>query len=171
MLTRRMVRALVIIVQYREERDEEGIIYIISEEDSVCPVCIGKLKVIGSRRRGLTNSAGYDETLVIRRLRCKRCGKIHHELPDKVIPYKRHCTETVENIINGEVDDVCCDFVTEDRIRAWWAGFQVYFESVLASLRMKYGAVFSPDPTPREIVRAVANTNLWVHTRTATMRL
>ena len=158
---------MVIIIQYQEERDENGMIHIISEEKIACPICVGVLKVIGSRRRGQFDSAGNKETLIIRRLRCQSCRTIHHELPDRVIPYKRHCAETVEKIVSGDVEDVCCDFLTESRIRSWWTAFRLYFESVLASLRMKYRAVFSPNPTPREIVRAVANTNLWVHTRTA----
>ena len=165
-----MVSAVVIIIKYREEVNEEGVIYIISEEDSVCPVCVGVLAVIGIRKRGRINSAGDKEGLVIRRLRCKTCRKIHHELPDCLIPYKRHCAETVEKVVSGGVEDICCDFRIEARIKAWWAAFRVYFENIRASLRMKYGAAFPPDPTPREIVRAVANANLWVHTRTVQMR-
>jgi len=136
----------------------------------VCPLCAAELKVIGSRDRYMINSAGDKETLVIRRLRCIICCKIHHELPDMIIPYKRHCAETVEKVVSGDVEDVCCDYRIEARIRAWWTAFRLYFENIRASLRMKYGAMFPPDPTPREVVRAVANANLWVHTRTAAMR-
>ena len=160
---------MVIIVQYREERDEDGVIHIISEEEVACPICSGFLKVIGSRGRGQNDSAGNKITLIIRRLRCQSCRKIHHELPDRVIPYKRHCAETVEKIVNGDVYDVCCDFVTESRIRAWWDGVYMYFKSVLVSLQMKYGVVFSSCPAPSEIVRAVVNANYWVHTRSASM--
>jgi hypothetical protein len=160
---------MVIIIQYREERDEAGIIHIISEEETACPICVGILVVIGSRRRGLEDSAGNKVTLIIRRLRCQTCRKIHHELPDRIIPYKRHCAETVEKIVSGDVEDVCCDFVTESRIRAWWNAMHTYFKSVLVSLQRKYGAVFSSNPTPREIVRAVVNANYWVHTRSASM--
>ena len=158
---------MIIITCYRKERDARGRVRIINEEESVCPICIGPLKVIGNRKRKVINAAGDKEKLIIRRMRCRMCHKIHHELPDDVIPYKRHCAETVENIINGGVEDVCCDFVTEHRIRSWWAAVLLYFEKVLASLRTKHGAVFSANPTPREIVRAITNTNLWVHTRTA----
>lgn len=162
---------MVIITAYREElregRDGEFLIYIISEEESICPICGSKLYVIGIRRRKTTERSGEEETLVIRRLRCKICRKIHHELPEKVMPYKRHCAETIENIVAGEAEDVCCDFLTERRIRIWWSAFLLYFESIKESLRMKYGAVFSQGATPREIVRAVANANLWAHTRTA----
>ncbi len=44
--------------------------------------------VIGTRKRGIVNSETAKNTLVIRRLQCKTCGGIHHELPDIVIPYK-----------------------------------------------------------------------------------
>ena len=160
---------MVIISQYREERDEDGIIHIISEEEIACPICAGILKVIGIRGRRRIDCAGNKETLIIRRLRCLPCRRIHHELPDGVIPYKRHSAETIEKIISGDVDDVCCDFVTESRIKAWWAGMYMYFKNVLASLQMKYGAMFSSSLTPREIVRAVVNANYWVHTRSASM--
>lgn len=141
--------------------------HIHSEEVSVCPVCGGALTVIGCRKRGVINADGEKETLVIRRLRCKDCRTIHHELPDIVIPYKRHCAETVETILGGGSAGVCCEESTIRRIRAWWAACRLYFESVMASLREKYGSVFSVNPAPREIVRAVANAHLWVHTRSA----
>ena len=158
---------MVIINEYRKERREDGRIYIISEEDSACPTCFGAFFVIGIRDRKLVDSSGTKETLVIRRLRCDDCRKIHHELPDMVVPYKRHCAETIENVVVGEVVNICCDFVTEYRIKRWWAAFCLYFESVKVSLQIKYRAVFSASPTPKEIVRAITNTNLWVHTRTA----
>ena len=123
--------------------------------------------VIGTRERGMIDSAGEKQKLVIRRLRCKACGKIHHELPCVIIPYKRHCAETCEKIIVGDTDGVPCEGSTIRRIKAWWTASQLYFTSILASLREKYGAVFSEHPAPREIVRAVVNAHLWNHTRSA----
>ena len=161
-----MVGKIVYIIKYRIEIGEDGKKYIRSEEINICPICIGKLKVIGIRDRGATGSDGYKEIYVIRRLRCIYCNKIHHELPDILIPYKRHCAETVENIIAGE-NDICCDFVTEYRIKAWWAAFSLYFERVKVSLQMKLKMTFSSNMTPREIIRMIINTNLWIHTRTA----
>ena len=158
---------MVIINEYRKERREDGKIYIISEEESACPICFGAFFVIGIRDRRTIDSSGFKEILVIRRLRCYDCRKIHHELPDMVVPYKRHCTETIENVVAGEVVDICCDFVTEYRIRSWWVSMLSYFEKALTSLRIKYGVIFPHNPTPREIVRALTNTNLWIHTRTA----
>ena len=135
----------------------------------MCPMCRHCLTVIGTRKRGIINTAGEKENLIIRRLRCEACRAIHHELPDMIIPYKRHCAETVEKIIGGEADDMDCENSTIWRIKAWWAACLLYFESVVASLREKYGAVFSKPPTPKEIVRAVVNAHLWLHTRSAVL--
>jgi hypothetical protein len=121
--------------------------------------------VIGTRKRNFIDKAGEKQTLIIRRLRCKGCRVIHHELPDIIIPYKRHCSDTIEKIVTGNAADVNCESGTIRRIRAWWKARLLYFESVLTSLREKYGTEFSIDPAPKEIVRAVANANLWLHTR------
>ena len=115
----------------------------------------------------MIDSDGSKKILNIQRLYCGICERIHHELPDILIPYKRHCAETVINIINDDLEDVICDNSTVYRILAWWNALHIYFEGVLGSLRAKFGAVFSTPPRPKEIVRAVANTNLWPPTRSA----
>jgi len=122
--------------------------------------------VIGSRKRVSIDGAENKITLIIRRLRCKVCRVIHHELPDEVIPYKRHCAETVEKIIADD-GEVVCESSTVRRIKAWWSACILYIKSVLASLREKYGTSLSIQSAPKEIVRALANTNLWPHTRSA----
>ena len=156
--------------KYRLKEEGRRRFRVVSYEIHICcPICGRVLKVIGSRKRGIINSAGDKQVMVIRRLRCKGCRRIHHELPDMIIPYKRHCAETYEKVIAGDTRDVCCDNKMIRRIKAWWAACLLYFKSVLAALREKYGTVFSDHPAPREIVRAVVNANLWVHTRSAVL--
>jgi hypothetical protein len=133
----------------------------------VCSVCGEKLEIIGSRKRKVIDSDGAVRTLVIRRLRCEECGVVHHELPDMVAPYKRHCMQTIEKIIGDEAAAVCCEESTIRKIKEWWTACRLYFESVTASLAEKHRMVFSKYSAPREIIRAVANTHLWVHTRSA----
>jgi hypothetical protein len=112
-------------------------------------------------------SDGEKRLLKIRRLMCYQCKKIHHELPDIIVPYKRHCTETIENIVAGV--NAVCEESTLHRIMAWWATIQLYIKCVLSSLSFKYGIVFSADKKLPEIVRSLANTNLWPGTRSASM--
>jgi len=125
--------------------------------------------VIGIRKRKVINGSGEKQTLIIRRMRCEDCRTIHHELPDIVIPYKRHCAETVEKIIIDDTDGLNCEESTLQRIKVWWTSCFLYFESVMASLREKHGALFSRNPAPKEIIRAITNANLWIHTRSAVL--
>ncbi|WP_445349419.1 DUF6431 domain-containing protein [Desulforudis sp. DRI-14] len=69
-----------------------------SAEQIPCPCCSGHLKVIGSRKRSCIDSLGDKIVLIIRRLGCVACHRIHHELPDMLVPYKRFLPpETVTN--------------------------------------------------------------------------
>jgi len=153
---------MVIINHYWKKKVGKKI-YIVSLEVSVCPICGEVLIVIGSRLRKVIENETDTVVLVIRRLRCKQCRVIHHELPDMVVPYKRHSAETVEKAVSGETDD--CSKRMIQRIRAWWAACCVYFESILTSLREKYGAALSQKSAPKEIIRAVVNAHLWPQTR------
>ena len=155
------------ISKYGKRIDERGRTHILCYECHVCPVCGFTLQVIGIRERKYIDSGGITCILVIRRLRCKSCRVIHHELPDILVPYKRHCAKTVKNIVDDKPESTCCDDRTAKRIKAWWEACRLYFENVLVSLSEKYGVVFSQRPAPREIVRAVVNANLWIHTRSA----
>lgn len=132
-----------------------------------CPVCGKLLKVIGTRERKVTEVDGNIKVLIIRRLRCTCCRKIHHELPDILVPYKRHCAETVGKIVGGDAEGVCCEESTIRKIRRWWVTLHIYFQSVLASLEYKFSVRFAEPIKPAEVVRAVANGNLWIHTRSA----
>jgi len=159
---------MVVISKYRQEWDAAAAAYQIhSKEEIVCPLCSGFMCCFGTRRRGLIQSCGVKRKLVIRRRKCRICGKIHHELPDSVVPDKRHGTETVGKVIAGDTDEVACEESTIRRIKEWWAVCRLYFESIISSLRVKYGAVFSANPAPREMMRAAANAHLWPSTRSA----
>jgi hypothetical protein len=100
--------------------------------------------------------------LQIRRLYCGDCNRIHHELPDCIVPYKRHCAETIEKIVSGKTDDAPCETETIRRIMTGWSIVLPYFLKILDSLTAKHGARFGDPPAFREIVRAVVNSNNWV---------
>jgi len=160
---------MIIVSQYTLEEDKDGYYHVRCCEIRVCPVCGQIVFVIGTRKRLVILDTGEKQTLIIRRLRCKGCRVIHHELPDIIVPFKRHCADTVEKVICGDDGDVCCEGRTIRRLKEWWVGCLLYFESILASLREKYGVMFSLHPAPREMIRAVVNANLWVHTRSASL--
>lgn len=162
--------------------------FVRSGEQNPCPCCSGPLKVIGSRRRKYINDTGDTIVLVIRRLRCGHCGKLHHELPDLLVPYKRYGNESVEAVVTGKSAlTVAADESTIGRWRNWFLELVEYFLGCLKSIAIRHGresmgsAPHLPKSTLQRIwhhvgdapgwlariVRPVANSNLWVHTRSA----
>ncbi|WP_081505014.1 DUF6431 domain-containing protein [Paenibacillus senegalensis] len=154
------------------------------------PCCGEKLKIIGSKERKLIKDCGERLTLIVRRMRCSQCYKIHHELPDCIVPYKRYESSCVEQAItktkNLEVA-VPAHESTLHRWRSWFHAQSAYWLGCLTSIAIRY----LEDPVERPsnasqsvhhtlghvvgdapgwlatIVRSVANENLWVHTRSA----
>ncbi|MGB8455219.1 MAG: DUF6431 domain-containing protein [Anaerocolumna sp.] len=106
-----------------------------------CPFCEGILKVIGSRKRGLIEYNGAKKTLILRRLRCSQCGRVHHELPDLILPYKRYSIEAVEFIISPSEEhenDFPCELSTAKRLKIWFYLLREYFKNTLISLTFLY---------------------------------
>jgi hypothetical protein len=117
----------------------------------------------GTRKRVLYKSETEKQTLIIRRLCCEKCKRIHHELPDCIIPYKRYGTQPIETIVSGNGEKICGGN-TARRIRAWWEAVKPYFLAILLTLVERFSVSFDNPPAFKEIVRAVANSNNWVFT-------
>ena len=145
----------------------------------ICPCCDGKMTSIGRRIRGYIDGGGNNVKLSIRRLKCKGCEKIHHELPDILVPYKRHCSETIEEIIEEKSETIGCEDSTIRKVKRWFVEKTQYFTGCLISVAARQGGVppmgsISLLRKTREnggwlkrLVRMVVNSNLWVHTRSA----
>jgi hypothetical protein len=153
------------------------------------PCCNEKLFVIGSRGRKLVHATGEQSELVIRRLRCCGCRKIHHELPDCIVPYKRYESACIENVAESvsSVTHVAADESTLYRWRNWLESKTTYFLGCLQSIAIRFQldvvekSSNSSQPAHQRIgrvvgkaigwlsrvVRPIVNSNLWVHTRSA----
>lgn len=162
--------------------------FVRSKEQIPCPCCNGRLKVVGSRERTCINGQGEKIILVIRRMRCVECSRIHHELPDILVPYKRHVGESIEAVVTGDAElSVPADEATLRRWRHWFNDLADYFQGCLESIKIRYGKESVEDTSliPQSklqriwhhvgdavgwlarIVRPIANLNLWKHTRLA----
>jgi hypothetical protein len=152
---------MVIISNYEQSVNEKDEICIKSCEAVICPICGGDLQSIGSRGRAVISLEGQKKTYRIRRLCCKEgCGKIHHELPDSIVPYKRHGARTIEKISEGETDGLCAESSTISRLRQFVYSLKEYYLSVLPGMREKYKDVaFAACPKLSEIVRILTNDN------------
>ena len=160
--------------------------FVWSEEVLPCPCCHGHLVVIGSRRRGYIQSSGEKALLVIRRLRCEVCRKIHHELPNILVPYKRYDAASIEETVSQPKPAVAADESTLLRLRQWFAAWSTYAVGCLAAVAHRFHLPVQESSTPSQsplqiigrfvgdadgwlarAVRPIANTHLWIHTRSA----
>lgn len=161
-------------------------VFVRSKEQISCPCCNGKLKCIGSRTRKFTDNIG-DKKLRIRRLRCKTCNKIHHELPDFLIPYKRYGSKGIESVVMDDKNTpVPADESTLFRWRTWFKESVHHFIGCLTSIAIRLGRasvgdfyntmsllqrlwhyVGDAEGWLARVVRSVVNSNNWVHTRSA----
>lgn len=162
--------------------------FVRCAEKVPCPRCEGLLKAIGSRDRKLIEASGRAKLLCIRRLRCKECKKIHHELPDCLVPFKRYTAECIEEVLSETEANpsVPADESTLYRWRCWYAAYKLYWRLCLLAIaaRFKPYPVRTQSAPPQtahqvgqlaknrsgwlgQIVRPLVNAKLWLHTRIA----
>lgn len=144
--------------------------------------------MIGSRERICITESGEKIVLIIRRLRCTQCRRIHHELPDMLVPYKLHVSDSIEAVVREDLTlSVSADDCTLGRWKSWFNAMVDYFQGCLKSIAIRFCRENAEDKSglPKSklqriwqyvgnapgwlarIVRPIVNTNLWVHTRSA----
>ena len=149
---------------YRLDK-QGGFFVVIVLNESYCPICQCVLSIRATRQRVIWEGDTDAEKgiLIIRRLYCEKCARIHHELPDCVVPFKRYSAEVIENIVDGQAaKDTPCPDGTARRLRGWWEAVKAYFLCILLTLTEKFGVSFVKPPTFRETVRAAVNSNNWI---------
>ena len=178
---------MVIVAEFELIGNPETVVFVKSLEQFFCPCChSNKCKVIGTRTRKLIKTCGTKITMIIRRLKCKVCGKIHHELPATVVPYKRHAAESIEAVLEDKLLlNTPADESTLKRWRLWFNGLALRFLGILESAARK--SALKTDAAPitgnaikrirfclgcgsgwlERLVQTVVKTNNWVHTRSA----
>lgn len=163
--------------------------FVRAEEHVSCPCCFERLKVIGSRPRKFIIKTGEAKILIVRRLKCINCKKIHHELPDILVPYKRYDSSSIETVIdNVDNNDVVVDDSTIYRWKSWFYCIVNYMvtciQAILAQhksrpicssgielIPLKKLKCYTGDAVGwlARIVKPIVNSNLWVQTRSALM--
>lgn len=71
-------------------------------------------------------AGGKKEWFIINRLKCERCGRLHNELPDCLVPNKHYDAQLIEDVVTGiisEEDLETEDYPCEGTIKhwKWWA--------------------------------------------------
>ena len=142
--------------------------YIWADEPIICSFC-GCEKIIkkGWRKRGSIDHLENSKILMVRRVRCKSCGKTHHVLPDTIVPYKHYNVDAVEKIIRGKADETFCNESEINRIKSWWFRMKLYVLEKVETAAKIAEAKLSPDSKLVIITRTLANAHLWPSTRVA----
>ena len=161
--------------------------FVRSAEIWPCPCCQGALAPYGRRSRVQVLGTGEVRRLLVRRLRCNSCRRVHHELPAELVPYKRYAAASIEQALHQrQTLDVAADESTLGRWRRWFGWWAPYACGCLEMLghRLAIHARASSAPLhaalcglgryvgdapgwlPR-VVRPLAHAHLWPTTRSA----
>lgn len=94
---------MVISCQYRIYKDKDGVLRMSGVPVSFCSDCQERLFARDSRLRTFFDIDGEKHLLRHRRLICRKCGRIHSELPDFIVPGKRYTADAVLGVFSSEL--------------------------------------------------------------------
>ena len=101
----------------------------------------------------------------LRVLECERCGKTHRELPEQIVPYKRHNVESICTMLDAP-DECIPEPSVRLRVLAWIAWFWAYAKHIMDSLQRQGFQVSEPPGGSNKrrltyFVRLVVNSGNW----------
>ncbi|WP_409365320.1 DUF6431 domain-containing protein [Alicyclobacillus cycloheptanicus] len=130
--------------------------FVRSVEIVPCPCCQSRLYIIGSRKRTWIQSSGNKAKIIIRRLRCQDCRKIHHELPNFLVPYHRHEAQVIEDAVMDKAAPTGVEESTIRRWRQWFKAFAPYAAGRLESIALRFHwTVESASAPPRTALHRI----------------
>lgn len=126
-----------------------------------CPTCHGVLKHYDRRRRYLVDEHGEKHTYWLRRLRCVKCKRLHTEIPDLIVPYKRYGAAVIVSVAEGKDTSVPHEERTRQKIKAWCKKVTTHLQGVWRHLVVSGFA--SPNIVPDfiHLVRVTVNSGYW----------
>ena len=99
--------------------------------------------------------------LLLRRLRCTHCKKLHTELPDFLVPYKRYSRKCIEDVLSGSRTGSPDDERTRGKIRRWYRQIRSYLDGIWKRLVTQTFASPKKIPSFLEMVTAAVNSGFW----------
>lgn len=99
---------------------------MVMRDQTTCPKCGGELKYYDSVPRLVRTKGRETARVSMRRFRCVRCGAVHRELSELLVPYKQYeaevkleadCGELVD--IGGKTSQFWCPVCRKERYIPW----------------------------------------------------
>ncbi len=109
----------------------------------ICPHCAQHLKYRDCRLRVCKRYGGEKCWILIRRLYCPECHRMHNELPDFLVPYKHYAAKEIEDVLDEAVtaDDTAAENfpceATMERWKGWLSRNAVNMDGLLKQLGVK----------------------------------
>lgn len=128
-----------------------------------CPICGGHLLQRDRRKRCVIDQEDTKLVFSLRRLFCDRCKRLHTELPDFIIPYKRYGSKVIESLVTDDEGTIPYEGRTRQKIKSWYEKILGHLKGVWRQ-QVSLGFV-SPDlsPTLVNLVRAAVNSGMWIN--------
>lgn len=139
----------------------EGIFVISGTEPLSCPICGGNLAAYDRKTRKVHTRSGGKIVLLLRRLRCTQCKKLHTELPDFLLPYKRYSRKSIEDVLSGSRTGAPDDERTRGKIRRWYRQIRSYLDGIWKRLVNQTLASPKKIPSFLAMVTAAVNSGFW----------
>jgi hypothetical protein len=141
MLSSARNRAMLITNDYELIYNEIKKIYYlcINEARLYCPHCGQEVIYRDSRLRIWRHCNEPADRILIHRMFCRTCNRLHTVLPDVLVPHKHYGAAEIETILESEVriDEVSDS--TAAHWRQWIRGNEAQIEGVLQSLKLEAG--------------------------------
>jgi hypothetical protein len=116
----------------------EGIYYLCIKETSLyCPHCGQELIYRDSRLRIWRHCDKPADRILIHRMLCRTCHRLHTVLPDVLVPHKHYGASEIETVLESEVRNDEVSDSTAARWRIWFNGNKAQIEGVLQSLKLE----------------------------------
>ena len=74
---------------------------MVMRDQTTCPKCGGELKYYDSVPRLVRTKGRETARVSMRRFRCVRCGAVHRELSELLVPYKQYEAEVIIGVLEG----------------------------------------------------------------------
>ena len=144
----------------------------------ICPCCGETLRYRDSRKRIRKLGGGKAEYLLIRRLFCDHCRRLHVELPDCLVPHKHYDARLIADVLDGEItqdsleyEDYPCAATMQRWIR-WFEDNRANIEGHLQRAMAAAGKTFSflKGSSLLEVARTLKSTHSSDHWLKVTLR-